>query len=53
MVFPSDRLPGIPDRIIAPLPPEFESAIREFFGEYILAYIGRGDLYWDQDEELQ
>jgi 23S rRNA pseudouridine955/2504/2580 synthase len=53
MLFPQGRLPGIPEKIVAPLPAEFESTILEFFGEYILAYIGQGDLYWEQDEELQ
>jgi 23S rRNA pseudouridine955/2504/2580 synthase len=53
MVFPVDRLSGLPDRIVAPLQADFAGTVREHFGEYVLAHIEKAELYWSHDEEHQ
>lgn len=37
MIFPEDRLDGLPEDISAPFPRRFEEAVETFFGENILA----------------
>jgi len=47
MIFPENRFEGIPKKIIAPVPDTFKAVLRESFGVDVLAYIERGELYWN------
>lgn len=45
--FPSERLQGLPEFVIAPVPADFASLTKALFGEYVLAHIERAELYWN------
>ncbi len=51
--FPTERPAGIPDELVAPLPPRFRDAIRSFFGEAVLARLETEGVYWSENDELQ
>lgn len=51
--FGANGLPGIPEKIVAPLPVPFKNLIRDLFGKDALAHIEDGELYWNEHEELQ
>ena len=45
LVFPSNRLENLPERVYAPLPARFNSFMELTFGPDVLAQIERGELY--------
>lgn len=45
MIFPEERLKGVPNRLLAPFPIRFIDKANETFGKDVLAYIERGELY--------
>ena len=45
--FPSDRLPELPESVVAPIPADFADLTKAIFGEYVLAHIERAELYWN------
>lgn len=51
--FPEDRLPSLPDCLVAPLPAAFRTMIAKLFGPDALAHIDNGELYWSEHAELQ
>ncbi len=53
MVFPADRLSGLPDHLTAPLPARFKAKLDTLFPANVLAQVEVGELYWEQHEEHQ
>ena len=51
--FPEDRLPSLPDRLVAPIPAAFRNIIAQLFDPDVLAHIDNGELYWSEHGELQ
>ncbi len=47
MVFPENRLSGLPCRLTAPLPERFKSLLVKTFADDVLAHIEQGELYWN------
>jgi 23S rRNA pseudouridine955/2504/2580 synthase len=45
--FPSERLQGLPESVVAPIPADFAALTKALFGEYVLAHIERAELYWN------
>ena len=53
LVFPKERLAGLPERLFAPIPARFSAMIREIFGKDLLAQLERGAVYWNEYDEHQ
>lgn len=45
IIFPDERLKCVPKRLLAPFPVRFIDKVNETFGQDVLAYIERGELY--------
>lgn len=53
LVFPAERIQGLPDRLFAPLPDRFAQRIAALFGAESLAVLERGVVYWKHNDEHQ
>jgi 23S rRNA pseudouridine955/2504/2580 synthase len=53
LVFPANRIQGLPDRLFAPIPDRFARRIAALFGAESLAVLERGVVYWKHNDEHQ